>query len=130
MKKTNKIPTELQEQIAIFQWADLMKGKYPMLKYMNASLNGVRLTIGQATLAKKSGMVKGYPDIFLPVRNETYNGLFIELKRVKNGVVSNEQKDFISFLNSQGYLAVVCKGSQTAIDTIKSYLNNTLRSEK
>lgn len=70
-------------------------------------------------------MVKGYPDIFLPVRNRTHNGLFIELKRVKNGVVSPEQRDFISFLNSQGYLAVVCKGSQSAIETIESYLNNT-----
>lgn len=123
MKKTSIIPTELQEQIAVFNWVNLMTRKYPMLKYMNASLNGVRLTIGQATLAKKSGMVKGYPDIFLPVRNETYNGLFIELKRVKNGVVSPEQKDFISFLNSQGYLAVVCKGSQEAIEAIQTYLN-------
>lgn len=123
MKKTSIIPTELQEQIAVFNWVNLMTRKYPVLKYMNASLNGVRLTIGQATLAKKSGMIKGYPDIFLPYRNKTYNGLFIELKRIKGGVVSPEQKDFISFLNSQGYLAVVCKGSKEAINTIQSYLN-------
>lgn len=123
MKKTRLVPTELQEQIAIFQWVELMKGKYPMLKYMNSSLNGVRLTIGQASLAKKSGMVKGYPDIFLPYNNGTHNGLFIELKRIKGGVVSAEQKDFITFLNAQGYLAVVCKGSQDAINEIKTYLN-------
>lgn len=123
MKKTSIIPTELQEQIAVFNWVNLMIRKYPMLKYMNASLNGVRLTIGQATLAKKSGMIKGYPDIFLPYRNKTYNGLFIELKRIKGGIVSPEQKDFISFLNSQGYLAVVCKGSQEAIEAIQTYLN-------
>lgn len=124
MKKNNIIPTELQEQIAVFQWANLMIKKYPILRYLNASLNGIRLTIGQANLAKKSGLVKGYPDIFLPVRNNTYNGLFIELKRVKGGVVSSEQKDFINFLNSQGYLAVICKGSKEAIKQIESYLND------
>ena len=123
MKKSRLIPTELQEQIAVFQWAELMSGRYPMLKYMNSSLNGVRLTIGQANLAKKSGMVKGFPDIFLPYNNGTYNGLFIELKRIRGGVVSAEQKDFIAFLNSQKYLAVVCKGSQDAINQIKDYLN-------
>lgn len=123
MKKNSKIPTELQEQIAVFNWAKSMIDMYPMLKYMNASLNGVRLTIGQANLAKKSGLVKGYPDIFLPFNNGVYNGLFIELKRIKGGVVSDEQKDFIGYLNNQGYLAVVCKGSQSAIEEIVNYLN-------
>ena len=117
-------PTELQEQIAVFSWANTQLDKYPLLRYMNASLNGVRLTIGQATIAKRSGLLKGYPDIFLPLRNKEYSGLFIELKRVKGGVVSPEQKDFLSFLNSQGFKAVVCRGSKEAIETIECYLNN------
>ena len=117
-------PTELQEQIAVFSWANANLKKYPLLRYMNASLNGVRLTIGQATIAKRSGLLKGYPDIFLPVKNKEYSGLFIELKRVKGGVVSPEQKDFLSFLNSQGFKAVVCRGSKEAIETIECYLNN------
>ena len=124
MKAKHIIPTELQEQIAVFNWIRLMSMTYPVLKYANASLNGVRLTIGQATLAKKSGLVKGYPDIFLPVKNKNYSGLFIELKRIKGGVVSQEQKDFISFLNSQGFKAVVCKGSKEAINALESYLND------
>lgn len=122
MKKL--FPTELQEQIAVFSWANTQLDKYPLLRYMNASLNGVRLTIGQATIAKRSGLLKGYPDIFLPLRNKEYSGLFIELKRVKGGVVSPEQKDFLSFLNSQGFKAVVCRGSKEAIETIECYLNN------
>lgn len=117
-------PTELQEQIAVFSWANTQLDKYPLLRYMNASLNGVRLTIGQATIAKRSGLLKGYPDIFLPLRNKEYSGLFIELKRVKGGVVSPEQKDFLSFLNSQGFKAVVCRGSKEAIETIECYLND------
>lgn len=116
--------TELQEQIEIFKWSKINLDKYPCLKYLNSSLNGIRLNIVQASLAKKSGLLKGYPDIFLPVKNSQYGGLFIELKRVKGGVVSPEQKDFLSFLNSQGYKAVVCKGSIEAINTIENYLND------
>lgn len=57
-----------------------------------------------------------------PLKNSKYNGLFIELKRIKGGSVSKEQKDFISFLNNQGYLAVVCKGHKEAIVVIEQYL--------
>ena len=124
MRKSNSnYPTELQEQITIFKWINENKQKYPMLNYCNASLNGVRLSIGQSAIAKRSGLIKGYPDIFLPYKVNEYSGLFIELKRVRGGVVSPEQKDFLSFLNKQGFKAVVCKGSKEAIDTIKSYLN-------
>lgn len=61
-------------------------------------------------------------NIGFPLKNSKYNGLFIELKRIKGGSVSKEQKDFISFLNNQGYLAVVCKGHKEAIVVIEHYL--------
>ena len=125
--KRNRTPTEYQEQCTIFEWCELMSAKYPMLKYCHSSLNGVKLTIGQAHKAKLSGMKKGVPDIFLPYNNGEYTGLFIELKRVKQGVVKPEQKDFIAYLNSQGYKAVVCKGSTDAILTLKEYLDQGIK---
>lgn len=123
MKRVNRTPTEFSEQCTIFEWCELMSARYPMLKYCHSSLNGVKLNIGQAYKAKLSGMKKGVPDIFLPYNNGEYIGLFIELKRVKKGVVSPEQKDFLAYLNSQGYKAVVCKGSTEAILTLKEYLD-------
>lgn len=117
------------EQKTIFEWANLNTGKYPMLKYLNASLNGVRTTIKTAIRAKKTGMKKGYPDIFLPYPNKGYHGLFIELKRNKNtnlkiskGYLTPEQKEWLDYLNNNNYLAVVCYGSMEAIKQIQDYL--------
>jgi len=123
MQCSKECPKEDEEQAAIFVWSRLSEGKYPALKHLNSSLNGVRLRIGQAMKAKRLGLSKGYPDVNLPVVNKLYSGLYIELKRVKGGSVSKEQKDWIEFLNSQGYKALVCRGSAEAIKEIKDYLS-------
>lgn len=122
MQQKAIVPTEFEEQSAIFEWAKAMSKRYPCLNYMSGSLNGIRLPLGLAVKAKKNGLLKGFPDIFLPYNNGTYTGLFIELKRLKGGVVSPEQTDFIEYLNSQGYKAVVCKGHSEAISTIFNFI--------
>jgi len=119
--KINK--SEFQEQREVFQWAEFSLRKYPCLKYMNASLNGFRLTFGQARKAKVSGLKKGVPDICLPVKNKTFGGLYIEMKS-KKGRLSTEQKDFIEFLKTQNYMAIVCHGSREAINVIEGYLGD------
>lgn len=119
---TEKIPSEFDEQCFIFRWAAFYESKHPCLRYMFSTLNGVRLTICQAVNAKRSGNKRGVPDIILPYNNLIYRGLFIELKRRKLGSVSSEQKEFLAYLESQGYKAVVCKGSTDAIETIKKYI--------
>ena len=117
--------SEYTEQVAIFQWAQLSESKYPQLKYMFSTLNGIRLTIGQARKAKASGNRKGPPDIILPFSNDKYSGLWIELKYGKNKA-SKEQLEFIEFLKSNGYYAEVITGAAKAIETIKKYLENEL----
>lgn len=87
-------PTEHQEQAALFEWAELQAKAIPELWLLNGSLNGVRLTIGQAVKAKKAGMKKGFPDINLPVKRGEYGALYIELKTLKpKGTVKPEQKE-------------------------------------
>ena len=71
---------------------------------------------------KRQGMRPGVPDISLPVKTEQYGGLFIELKKEVGGKVSDPQKDWIKFLNEQGYRAVVCYGWINAVTEIKNYL--------
>ena len=119
-------PPESYEQKEIFRWSRLNISKNKHLKYLNASLSGVRLTVGQRTEMKRQGMVKGFPDIFLPYNNDSYSGLFIELKRVKGGVMSKEQKDWLEYLKSQKYLALRCNGHADSIELIKKYLNGKL----
>jgi len=122
MKRKELIESEHSCQCAIFEWSKVMSVKHPELKYLSGSLNGVRLTIGQAMKAKKVGMVKGYPDIFLPVSKMGFHGLFIELKRKKGGKTSPAQYDWIDFLVGQGYHATVCYGKSDAIWEIRQYL--------
>ncbi|MCK5603642.1 VRR-NUC domain-containing protein [Candidatus Pacearchaeota archaeon] len=129
MKKKKKVstvpcPTEHAEQCSIFRRAQLHSRQWPELRFLNGSLNGVRLTIGQAVKSKNTGMKKGYPDIFLPVRRGKHSGLFIELKRVKGGRIEPEQKLWATVLISQGYRHEFCKGGDAAWKVIIDYLNS------
>lgn len=115
-------PKESDEQEALFQWAELQAAKYPELKLMYHIPNGGKRYIGEAVKLKAQGVKSGVPDVFLPVAKKTYHGLYIELKRQKNGHVSDSQEKWIEALNDQGYMAVVCYGCQEAIETILQYL--------
>lgn len=115
---------EWEEQAAIFRWASMYDHEFPELKLLNGSLNGVRLTIGQAKKAKRTGMKKGYPDIFLPVSRGLFHGLFIELK-ARNGSLPQKNDDqhwWLTQLSDQGYSCHACRGADAAISLIKTYL--------
>ena len=113
--------TEYDEQCAVFRWAKMMEKKHPELALLNSSLNGVKLNIGQAVKAKRSGMKAGYPDILLPVPRGDFHGLFIELK-YGNNVASKEQREWLVMLSEQGFLCHVCWGADNAIRAIEEYL--------
>lgn len=114
---------EHKEQAALFSMAARAAVKYPELELLNGSLNGVRLTIGQAVKAKKSGMKKGYPDIFLPVPRREWHGLYIEMK-AQGGRAQPEQKEWMRRLTEQGYYCTVCWSAVEAWDEIVAYLEN------
>ena len=120
---------EYEEQCIIFEWAKINEKKYNCLKYMFSTLNGVRLTIGQAKKAKKSGNKKGVPDIILPYNNGSRSGLYIELKTM-TGNASREQKDYIEYLKSQNYHAEIVSGHKKSIELIEEYINGQERWRK
>lgn len=120
---------EWQEQCIIFRWAEMQEAQYPELKLLKADLNGVRLTIGQAMKAKRAGMKKGYPDMFLPIQRNGYAGLFIELKVGKNQP-TKEQKKWLTELGKQGYKTCCCWGAEAAITAIKQYMGWQLSDKK
>lgn len=121
--------SEYQEQVAIFEWAEIAKSELPELDFLIGSLNGIRLSIGSAVKAKRAGLKRGYPDIALDVprsRNlgqdsSFWHGLRIELK-TKKGTISPEQATWIANLQRNGYRAVVCRSAGEAISEITSYL--------
>lgn len=121
-KTTIPVPTESVEQTSLFRWAGYERHKYPELDLLYHIPNGGSRNKIEAKNLKMQGVRKGVPDICLPVARGKYHGLYIELKRIKGGTVSADQKEWIEKLNNAGYYACVCKGWEAAKDVIMEYL--------
>lgn len=117
------VPTESEEQKALFEWAALMEGKHPELRLLYHIPNGGLRNKAVAERLTAEGVRRGVPDICLPVARKGFHALYIELKRQKGGKTSDEQKDWIKHLNVQGNLAFVCRGAAEAIGVIERYLS-------
>lgn len=116
-------PTENAEQAALFQWADFAALTYPELVMMYAIPNGGLRDARTAVTLQRTGVKSGVPDICLPVARGGYNGLYIEMKRQKGGVLSANQKIWIDRLRAHGNKAAVCKGWEQARSVILGYLD-------
>lgn len=117
-----KSGSEDAHQAALFCWAALNIKQYPKLKWLFAIPNGGSRDIREATKLKATGVKRGVPDICLPVKRGQWSGLWIELKKNKKAVTSDEQKEYIAFLKSQGYGAMVCYGWEEARNMLIKYL--------
>lgn len=116
--------SETQIQNAILRWAK----KYPyrgesLADYIVHVPNGEKRSKRVAAGLKHSGVKKGYPDLVIDIAAKGFNGLRIELKTEKGGIVSAEQNKWLERLNKQGYKAVVCRGFDEAIKTISDYVS-------
>ena len=117
-------PYESEEQVALFQWAEAMSGKYPCLRLMYHVPNGGHRSAAVAGKLKAEGVKAGVPDICLPSARGGYHGLYIELKAGKNKA-TKEQEEWLSALSEEGYKAVVCRGWVRASEEIKKYLEES-----
>lgn len=94
---------------------------YPSVRYC-ASLGGIRTSMTQAIMAKKTGYVKGFPDMQILKVNSEYAGLFLEIKADKTGYASKDQKQWVADLNEAGYFAKVVKGLEECMDVLDWYM--------
>ncbi len=117
--KRNAQP-EAIEQAKVIDWAKANERNYPYLQLLHCSLNGVKLSKAQAGKALKQGMKKGVPDLFLPVKQGGFSGLYIEMKSAK-GRISIEQSKFLKDVSDNGYAAFVCYSANEAIKRIEDY---------
>lgn len=69
-----------------------------------------------AVALKVEGTVKGIPDLFIPAWK-----LWVEMKRIKGGVLSPEQKEIIAYLKRVNYCVIVGKGAEDAKTQIIAY---------
>jgi hypothetical protein len=114
------VPTEHEEQKALVRWFSL---QYPKIgNRLVAIPNGGQRNVIVASKLKAEGVRAGFPDLMLLMPRGSFMGLMIEMKRVRGGTLQVEQAEWLDWLTTQGYMAVICKGAQAAQDTIKSYL--------
>ena len=113
--------TEHQEQCKVIEWAD----KHPIAGLIFAIPNGSHKSPAMAAKFKREGLRSGVPDLFLPVpRKALWNGLFVEMKRVKGSITSEAQYHWHEALLSMGYQVKVCRGADDAIKVIQEYLGD------
>jgi hypothetical protein len=117
------VPTEHEEQVALFQWAEANEGEHEELKLLFAVPNGGYRPMTTAAMLREEGVKAGVPDCCLPVARGRFYSLWLELKRAdRSNHPTPAQAEWIECLRSYGHMAVVCYGAQEAIDTIKAYL--------
>lgn len=98
----------------LVQW---FRRTYPDIRIFAIPSGGHR-HIAVAAKMKATGTVKGIPDLFIPAW-----GLWVEMKRTKGGSLSPEQKDWMAYLESVGYRAIVCKGAEDAKAKISAFFD-------
>lgn len=119
--------SEYDEQVAIFEWAEMYQNQYPDLFLLNGSIyGGIKIEPKYLNKLIRAGMKKGKPDINLPVARGGYFGLWIELKRRGGPKPTQEQVDWLMRLSKAGHYCVCCKGSDAAISVIKQYITGQI----
>ncbi len=111
---TDCIPTEHEEQRELVRW---FRQTHRGVRIF-AIPNGGQRSLAAAARLKVEGVSAGVPDLFIPAWK-----LWIEMKRIKGGSVSAEQKDWIKYLEEVGYCAKVCKGAEDAKEQITAFFN-------
>lgn len=107
-----KIRSEDYEQMRFIKW---FRDIYKDVRIF-AIPNGGKRHISTAMTLKATGTMPGVPDLFIPAWK-----LWVEMKRMKGGNLSHEQKDFIEYLKSVGYECLVCLGHEDAKNQISEF---------
>ena len=112
MPSMNDVPSEHFEQREFVSW---FRKTHKGVRIF-AIPNGGQRSIAAAGRLKTEGVSSGVPDLFIPAW-----GLWIEMKRIKGGKLSSEQKDWIAYLESVGYCVIVGKGAEDAMGQIQAF---------
>ena len=89
-----KPTTESMEQQGFVTW---FRSRYPGVLIF-AIPNGGKRSIRTALTLKAEGVVPGVPDLFIPEWR-----LFIEMKRIRGGIISKDQDDRLLFHHSRRF---------------------------
>lgn len=109
-----KCPTEHIEQVTFVNW---FRTVYPSIRIFAIPNGGLRHAATGQKL-KREGVQSGVPDLYIPELK-----IWVEMKRVKGGSVSAEQKDWIAYLESIGDTVIIGKGWENARDQLRAVID-------
>lgn len=112
----DRIPTEHEEQREVVKW---FRRKYGPIRIFAIPNGGFRSRATAARL-KAEGVSPGVPDLFVP-----FHRLWIEMKRVKGGKLSPEQRNWQKYLVEEcGHTWMVCHGAEDAKAQIDAFMES------
>ena len=117
------VPTERQEHLAFMDWVR----RQPKIRDVLVHIpnEGKRSPVAGHIL-RRMGLKSGVSDFLLAMPSSRYHALWIELKRKEGGREMPAQVEWIDKMRSLGYAAFFCYGCDSAIETVKLYLDNKL----
>lgn len=111
----DRIPTEHEEQREVVKW---FRRKYGPVRIFAIPNGGFRSRATAARL-KAEGVSRGVPDLYVPEKS-----LWIEMKRIKGGRLSPDQRDWMRYLNEIGNTVMVCYGAEDAKTQIDKFFDD------
>lgn len=118
---------ETTEQSRVVAWSHraAVRSVLPALRWLHHSPNGGRRDGFTGGQMKALGTKPGWPDIILPVANDTgMSGLVIEMK-TSTGSLTPEQKEWMEHFHGQRYECKVCRSAEAARLVLIEYLGHT-----
>jgi hypothetical protein len=121
---------ELIEQRAVIRWADdpEQRAKWPELAYLFHVPNGGHRSKAVAGKMKSTGVRRGVPDLWLPASRwlptaEQFTpGCVVELKASGTGRLTGLQRDWLAYLQRDGWIIGEAYGAAEAIAMLTGYL--------
>lgn len=107
-----KIPSEHEEQVLFVQW---FRREFPGVLIFAIPNGGVRGKVAAAKL-KAEGVVRGIPDLYVPAWR-----LWIEMKRIKGGRLSKDQRGVLRYL-AEFDSTIVALGCEDAKKQVREFL--------
>jgi hypothetical protein len=114
------IAKEHEEQKALVKW--LRYKGIGFFSVPNGFIAGGKNKWAMINKLKAEGMTKGAPDLVLKQRTKDGRPIAIEMKRQKDGRLSDEQRDMAGDLTAAGWVVLQPKGAMDAIVQIEEIL--------
>jgi len=115
----NFVLTEAQEGANLAEWLDLMTRVGKIKLYTHVPNSTYTTSWAAKRRNRVQGVKPGMTDYIICTEKEV---IFLELKRVKGGQTSNEQKEWLLQLNGKTTVARLAKGADNAIKFIEERL--------